>query len=181
MHQHGDTTHAIHERMVQLDYEGGTFAIHSLDHDRLPGRKLRIETDGGHRLGQVEHLPEGGVVRQEDAPKMKVEIETVVRDELRPSAAKRSGLDSGPEPRDEVDQHRHPISDVCPTGGLLQCHHGDDRRPQYRSRPMVHSKASEPLIVSATRTRSSIIWQLPHLIVRPNAAQSQCRKSHPSS
>ena len=31
VHQYGDTTDTIHEGMVQLDHERGTFAIHSLN------------------------------------------------------------------------------------------------------------------------------------------------------
>jgi hypothetical protein len=61
MHEHGYAADAIHQRMVQLDDERGTLAIDSLDNHCLPGRKLRIESDSGHRLGQAEDVLEGCV------------------------------------------------------------------------------------------------------------------------
>ena len=117
--------------------------------------------------------------RQEHAPKMEVEIEAVVRHELRPPTAQRSGSGPRPEPRDDVNQRCHPISDVCPTRGPVQCHHGDDRRPQHR----ISADGPQQGVGTTHRVHDTYSfidhWQLPHLIVRPGAEESQCRKSHP--
>jgi len=51
MHQYSDAADAIHERMMQLDYERGTLTINSLDNYCPPGRKLCVEAGGGHHLG----------------------------------------------------------------------------------------------------------------------------------
>ena len=88
--QHGQTAHAVDQRVMDLHHESGA-VTHTFDQHCLPQRQGGVEPARRHRLGHVEDVPQGAGPGQAHTPEVRVQIEGLVGHELRAAPAQAPG------------------------------------------------------------------------------------------
>ena len=148
LRKHGKAAHAVDEGVMDFYDEDGPIDVRLLDEDGFPQRQRSVESACGHSLGHVDDVPEDPVFGQPHAAEMHVQVKVSSstncgrpRPGARVTARERRRGTASVSPATRAP-------DLCPVRLPSKTMRATMVGRMTGSELIVHSRASEPLMVS---------------------------------
>ena len=116
--------------MVDLHDEGGSAAVHAVDHREVPQRPSNVEGLAGLLPGQVEELAHRTGCREPHTGEVTVKAQVGDRHPVRDAGTARH--DAAAEAGERLDRVGHAAPQPVDVGRPVEYGDGHDRRPEHR-------------------------------------------------